>query len=182
MIEVHRRSARARQRDELVRRDAAGEGRHAPAAHLDRPARGRVDRACTCTTSSARARSRTISCKNLIVGLGGAAPARPDHERREEHVLRRAAHPARRRRSSTSTRGRRTASPSRCGSPRRSSPPRRCSSSRRGRGGRRASETPGVGELRRAGRAETDASELSAEQLKAYLENLRPEDFGKFNL
>ena len=29
--------------------------------------------------------------------------------------------------------------------------------------------------------AETDASELSADQLKAYLENLRPEDFGKFN-
>lgn len=29
-------------------------------------------------------------------------------------------------------------------------------------------------------RAETDA--MSAEQLKAYLENLRPEDFGKFNL
>jgi bifunctional DNase/RNase len=30
--------------------------------------------------------------------------------------------------------------------------------------------------------AERDASELSAEQLKAYLEHLRPEDFGKFNL
>ena len=28
----------------------------------------------------------------------------------------------------------------------------------------------------------TDASELSADQLKEYLENLRPEDFGKFNL
>ena len=27
-----------------------------------------------------------------------------------------------------------------------------------------------------------ESSELSAEQLKAYLENLRPEDFGKFNL
>jgi bifunctional DNase/RNase len=27
----------------------------------------------------------------------------------------------------------------------------------------------------------TDASELTAEQLKAYLENLRPEDFGKFS-
>ncbi len=27
----------------------------------------------------------------------------------------------------------------------------------------------------------TDDAELSAEQLKAYLENLRPEDFGKFN-
>ncbi len=27
-----------------------------------------------------------------------------------------------------------------------------------------------------------DASELSAEQLKEYLEQLRPEDFGKFNL
>jgi hypothetical protein len=26
-----------------------------------------------------------------------------------------------------------------------------------------------------------DDAELSAEQLKAYLENLRPEDFGKFN-
>jgi bifunctional DNase/RNase len=30
--------------------------------------------------------------------------------------------------------------------------------------------------------AERDASELNAEQLKAYLEHLRPEDFGKFNL
>ena len=30
--------------------------------------------------------------------------------------------------------------------------------------------------------AERDASELSAEQLKRYLEHLRPEDFGKFNL
>lgn len=29
---------------------------------------------------------------------------------------------------------------------------------------------------------ERDPSELSAEQLKAYLEHLRPEDFGKFNL
>ena len=28
----------------------------------------------------------------------------------------------------------------------------------------------------------TDTSELSADQLKEYLENLRPEDFGKFNL
>ena len=26
-----------------------------------------------------------------------------------------------------------------------------------------------------------DSAELNAEQLKAYLENLRPEDFGKFN-
>ena len=32
-----------------------------------------------------------------------------------------------------------------------------------------------------AGSAERDEAELSAEQLKAYLENLRPEDFGKFN-
>ena len=30
--------------------------------------------------------------------------------------------------------------------------------------------------------AQRSAEELSAEQLKAYLENLRPEDFGKFNL
>jgi hypothetical protein len=30
--------------------------------------------------------------------------------------------------------------------------------------------------------AAPDRDELSAEQLKAYLENLRPEDFGKFNL
>ena len=30
-------------------------------------------------------------------------------------------------------------------------------------------------------RAEPDPDELSAEQLKAYLERLRPEDFGKFN-
>ena len=27
-----------------------------------------------------------------------------------------------------------------------------------------------------------ESAELSAEQLKAYLEHLRPEDFGKFNL
>ena len=37
-------------------------------------------------------------------------------------------------------------------------------------------ETPGVP----GGTA--DAGELSADQLKEYLENLRPEDFGKFNL
>jgi bifunctional DNase/RNase len=30
--------------------------------------------------------------------------------------------------------------------------------------------------------AATEEGELSAEQLKAYLENLRPEDFGRFNL
>ena len=30
--------------------------------------------------------------------------------------------------------------------------------------------------------ATTDPGELSADQLKEYLENLRPEDFGKFNL
>jgi uncharacterized protein len=30
--------------------------------------------------------------------------------------------------------------------------------------------------------AATDTSELSADELKEYLENLRPEDFGKFNL
>jgi hypothetical protein len=30
--------------------------------------------------------------------------------------------------------------------------------------------------------ATPDSSELSAEQLKEYLEQLRPEDFGKFNL
>lgn len=35
--------------------------------------------------------------------------------------------------------------------------------------------SPGVGQA-------TDTSELSAEQLKEYLEHLRPEDFGKFNL
>ena len=33
-----------------------------------------------------------------------------------------------------------------------------------------------------AASATPDRDELSAEQLKAYLENLRPEDFGKFNL
>jgi uncharacterized protein len=32
-----------------------------------------------------------------------------------------------------------------------------------------------------SGGEERDDAELSAEQLKAYLENLRPEDFGKFN-
>ena len=29
---------------------------------------------------------------------------------------------------------------------------------------------------------QAEATELSAEQLKEYLEHLRPEDFGKFNL
>jgi bifunctional DNase/RNase len=43
-------------------------------------------------------------------------------------------------------------------------------------------ETPGIGEnAEEVETAETDPSELSADQLKAYLENLRPEDFGKFN-
>jgi bifunctional DNase/RNase len=40
-----------------------------------------------------------------------------------------------------------------------------------------ATDEPDLG-LSDAARAE---AELSAEQLKAYLENLRPEDFGKFN-
>ncbi len=39
-------------------------------------------------------------------------------------------------------------------------------------------ETPGTG----GGQGTPDEGELSAEQLKAHLENLRPEDFGKFNL
>jgi hypothetical protein len=43
-------------------------------------------------------------------------------------------------------------------------------------------EVPGVGEAaEEPSGLETDPSELSADQLKAYLENLRPEDFGKFN-
>jgi bifunctional DNase/RNase len=45
-------------------------------------------------------------------------------------------------------------------------------------------EVPGVGEgpeLDLSGAGARDEAELSAEQLKAYLENLRPEDFGKFN-
>jgi bifunctional DNase/RNase len=42
-------------------------------------------------------------------------------------------------------------------------------------------EVPGVGESEGPDLSEADESELSAEQLKAYLENLRPEDFGKFN-
>ena len=43
-------------------------------------------------------------------------------------------------------------------------------------------ETPGIGDSgEESDVAETDPSELSADQLKAYLENLRPEDFGKFN-
>jgi bifunctional DNase/RNase len=41
-------------------------------------------------------------------------------------------------------------------------------------------EVPGVGGLEPE-LSSTDSSELSADQLKAYLENLRPEDFGKFN-
>ena len=43
------------------------------------------------------------------------------------------------------------------------------------------SEVPGVGDAEGTEQADADESELSAEQLKAYLENLRPEDFGKFN-
>ena len=46
---------------------------------------------------------------------------------------------------------------------------------RRGRGGR-----GGRGARLRGGQRPRE--ELSAEQLKQYLENLRPEDFGKFNL
>ena len=42
-------------------------------------------------------------------------------------------------------------------------------------------EVPGVGESEGPDLSEADESELSAEQLKAYLENLRPEDFGKYN-
>jgi bifunctional DNase/RNase len=43
------------------------------------------------------------------------------------------------------------------------------------------SEVPGVGDAEETEQSDTSESELSAEQLKAYLENLRPEDFGKFN-
>jgi bifunctional DNase/RNase len=39
-------------------------------------------------------------------------------------------------------------------------------------------ESPGTG----GSQGTPDEGELSAEQLKAHLENLRPEDFGKFNL
>ena len=43
-------------------------------------------------------------------------------------------------------------------------------------------ELPGIGEsAEESSEADPDPSELSADQLKAYLENLRPEDFGKFN-
>ena len=43
-------------------------------------------------------------------------------------------------------------------------------------------DTPGIGESTDAPESsESDPTELSADQLKAYLENLRPEDFGKFN-
>jgi bifunctional DNase/RNase len=43
-------------------------------------------------------------------------------------------------------------------------------------------DVPGIGEgADETVTAESDTSELSADQLKAYLENLRPEDFGKFN-
>ncbi|GAC1686168.1 MAG: bifunctional nuclease family protein [Gemmatimonadaceae bacterium] len=40
----------------------------------------------------------------------------------------------------------------------------------------------GVGETKTDALTSRSADDLSAEQLKAYLENLRPEDFGKFNL
>ena len=43
-------------------------------------------------------------------------------------------------------------------------------------------DVPGVGESTdETAVPDADSSELSADQLKAYLENLRPEDFGKFN-
>ena len=43
-------------------------------------------------------------------------------------------------------------------------------------------EVPGIGESAdEPVPSDADPSELSADQLKAYLENLRPEDFGKFN-
>ena len=42
-------------------------------------------------------------------------------------------------------------------------------------------DVPGVGDSEGPDLSDSDESELSAEQLKAYLENLRPEDFGKFN-
>ena len=43
-------------------------------------------------------------------------------------------------------------------------------------------DLPGVGESAdEPVPSDADPSELSADQLKAYLENLRPEDFGKFN-
>ena len=43
-------------------------------------------------------------------------------------------------------------------------------------------DVPGISEgAGEPATAESDSSELSADQLKAYLENLRPEDFGKFN-
>ena len=43
-------------------------------------------------------------------------------------------------------------------------------------------DAPGIGESSdEPDESQTDPSELSADQLKAYLENLRPEDFGKFN-
>jgi bifunctional DNase/RNase len=43
-------------------------------------------------------------------------------------------------------------------------------------------DVPGVGESAdEPVPSDPDSSELSADQLKAYLENLRPEDFGKFN-
>lgn len=40
----------------------------------------------------------------------------------------------------------------------------------------------GAGELTSPGAEGTGSDEITPEQLKAYLENLRPEDFGKFNL
>ena len=43
-------------------------------------------------------------------------------------------------------------------------------------------DVPGISDgVEEPANADPDPSELSADQLKAYLENLRPEDFGKFN-
>ena len=42
-------------------------------------------------------------------------------------------------------------------------------------------ETPGLESAEDVPDAEESDAELSADQLKTYLENLRPEDFGKFN-
>ena len=43
-------------------------------------------------------------------------------------------------------------------------------------------DVPGISDgAEEPANTDSDTSELSADQLKAYLENLRPEDFGKFN-
>ena len=116
-------------------------------------------------------------CKTIIAGLGADAAPRADHARREQHVLRRAAPRARRHVSCTidSRPSDAIAIALRLDAPIFAADAL-LAVGRRDRGRVRASRA-----IPRRTRARA-TRELSAEQLKEYLEHLRPEDFGKFNL